>query len=313
MNQHGQSMGSASKKRTILIISIVGVALLIIIFLAGKQFVGKAISAPTALMSGEAGILGTETSGDILSVGIGANIGSAESVAFEFELTYPNTVSPLIPINTVAFVPANDWGIDAFSRVTQISSSTLKIEYATLNYRNPLTGAVRLGNVKFTGSVPATDFILSNVRVWSIPATVADPITNLAPTIRGVSGETECTVPTADGSLCGNFCAQDSSRTTYCDYINQCTPYVTCPATGSNYNADLNIDDKYDGQDAQVIFGTRDARNDGACGTTGQSPCAYDLLHVCDDGSFRVTGLTIYNSGAAYVPASQTCPYTMVR
>ncbi|MEK6950577.1 MAG: hypothetical protein AABX13_02535, partial [Nanoarchaeota archaeon] len=178
MNNRAQLTQPPGKNKLLLVgIIVVALVLILVLFFVGRQFIGKAIAAPENVLKnvGEAGILGIDDLEQ--EIGIGANLGAAKSVAFEFELRYPSADN-LPPVLATAFVPGKDWADAAFGRVTKIDSNTLKIEYATLDFEQALTGAVTLGKVKFVGTAAAAAFTVSNVKVLSL----ADS-TNLITTI----------------------------------------------------------------------------------------------------------------------------------
>lgn len=300
MNTKAQEMFGTSRKKPLYIalIVIALVVILVLVYFGTKQFAGQAIAPPATLtQAGTAGILGTETSGDTLSVGIGANIGTAGSVAFEFELVYPNTITPLSPLDTAAFVPDRDWDDplttevnEAFSRITQVNANTIKVEYATLDYRAPLTGAVKLGEVRFSGenlaAVQADDFTLRNVKVWDIPdESTQDPV-NLVQTTITPGGESACVV---NDNVCGDFCTDN--RNTYCDYVNQCIAGASCPTPANvNLDYDTNGNGKVDNDDIFIMklaFRARDSNLEPTanCGGRGESYCYFQAqgYYICEN------------------------------
>ena len=112
-------------------------------------------------------------------------------------------------------------------------------------------------------------------------------------------------------SLVTQFCQGNDDCRQLCNVI----PGL-CDAQGSViFNADLNGDQKYDGQDADIVYKTRDSINTAACGEANQLPCSYNSnkFYVCDDSSYRVVGENIlYGFGTlTYTFNHENCPYVM--
>ncbi len=299
-------------------------AVIVITFLAvfAPKLVGQAIQLPADSLLTTPGTAGfTEklslprTAGQILSIPVGAVLPAGkESVGFSFVLQYPTAM--VEPQDAQPWLV--EWGND-FRRAT-MGNGVLTFEHATLDYTQAIHDAVYLVQLNFVvkegqnvGEDVLDQFRFTDFKVWDLDTNV-----NLITASNTLSGAlASCPEPVADALLCGAFCSQDGSKTSYCNYAQECGTRGACalPPPAAAYTADLTLDSKYDGQDAQVIFATRDARNNNACGQLGIAPCIFDKLYVCDDGSFRVAGSTIYNKIGgvfqAYAHQSHTCPYTM--
>lgn len=306
-----------TEKNKRVVIAIFAVILIVIIVFIGRQLVGKAIYVP--LPSGftagaEFPVDLPKTGGDIVTVTVSTKFDPLwESVAYGFELQYDPAILEFVDVDSKL---AGDWGTD-FVRQGIIPDAaglkTLKFEHATIDFASAIdvteAQLVRLADVNFKVLKPEINTFadlgtlqFSNIDVLSLDAT--NPV-----------DYTEGWVyvqPT--GKVVITMAAGEAWFISYAEKERLCRDAgltaVDCPLT-TGYNADLTLDGKFDGQDAQVIFGTRDARNDPACGSSGENPCNYDKLYVCDDGSFRVQGLVIYNGGVPYSFASETCNYGM--
>ena len=305
----------------IVVMVVVIVVAVLAIYFFGSKVVGKAVTLlPDTTFAERSG--GIETplrlpaaAGDTVTVRIGARLpADKESVAFGFTLLYDDAVLRLIDVDSK--VP--EWGND-FLRTTDVAGGTIvgaastavirsvTFDHATINWRPEVTidGGVRLAEVNF---VVRTGQTLTQDNVETVLSLTALQVLDLAPPSTDNLITTTNLIQATGVAAC-------TADPTYCDYTNQCPSLFPCLPT--DYNADLTLDNKYDGQDAQVIFGTRDARNDNNCGqttgTNGRRPCLYDLLSVCDDGTFRVVGLTIYTGGTtAYATAgTDSCPFIM--
>jgi len=143
---------SPSRKKIIINLAVsaaVLVALILLIFYSG-QFVGKAFgtSIDAGLFAeGSGGPENTLTlplnPGSTFTLQIGANLGSKESVAYEFELDHPN----FLEVVSVKSALIDDWE-DTFFRVTK-NSNKVKVEHATFDFSKVITGPVHLADITF--------------------------------------------------------------------------------------------------------------------------------------------------------------------
>ena len=325
------SLPSPAKKPVVIgAITVVILLVLVIFFFGTKQFAGKAVyTAPDTdtFAVGSAGIIDTPEIRnidrvDFLVVEVGADIGTAASVAFEFEMNYPSDY-----FSFEGVVPRVDWSGEteedvAFSRTTPGSDSFL-FEYATLDYSSSITGEVFLADVRFRiidEIVPYQsrlgEITFNDISVWNLDAPEDDLITGQPVTVASVepvAGVTECT---ADAALCGQFCTDNQvcppvddslpaeeptelnqdTVTAFCQQDansatcqNMCTTLGLCPTAAGTYTVDINGDNTINGQDAFIILKIAEALVRPACGENAQVPCGpFSGTYTCDSGNFRV-------------------------
>ncbi len=360
-NRKGEEESLSRRPLFIAVISIAIVAVLLVLYFIGSQFVGKAIELPAEkFQESEGGMVNPVRvpvgAGQEFVVELGARLPiGTQSVAYEYVVQYDVAQLEFIRVETVD-APTTDWGT-TFLRVSepQLDQSLpyreIKVEHATIDYEKPLLGgkAYELSRVRFRvkpgQTLEAADFVSGAevirlpheaFKVWNLENTMTPRNVITLPvkqpsaeriavasvcgnsvhesgeqcddgnTINGDGCSAVCTLeitpPQIDFTACGAICT--ANQHTVCAGF--------CPAPTPGYRADLTLDNKFDGQDAQVIFGSRDARADANCGGAVQAPCVFDKLNVCDDGTFRVTGISIYNGGVPFQTGTGQCPFTMV-
>lgn len=319
------------------VIVVAALSILLVLFLVMERpFIGKAITfiPSTGFIAGaEVPVEVPLKQGELATIRVGAVVPAGqESAVWSFTLNFDTTRFRLIDVDSKLL---EDWGMELWKVTKGVNAGigTVTVEHGTLDPSKVLTGgsggggeggagtAYRLAEVnlevltaitmesELSSLVSTNALTFTDVTLWSLADSPVDFIPD-GTALTQPSGVAKCV---ANDGLCGSFCSAAENRLTYCNYNTQCNILFPCqPQTVTSYNADLNLDNAYDGQDIQVILGIRDARKDVNCGSSAQSPCTYSLLSVCDDGSFRVQGLAIYNNGVAYTPTTeQNCPFTM--
>lgn len=188
-------------KKTLIIavVSITAILALVILIFFGKGFVGKAYTTlpESTFTIGSAGAEETITvpieAGETFTLMVGANLGTAESVALEFELNYdPSKLDMVSPEVDIVSGLLDHWGND-FIRITDFGSS-VKLEHATLDYTKAITGPVHLAELSFRALQTLTeDDIASALTFSDIAVFNSDDSSNIiTPPYIQPSGITEC-------------------------------------------------------------------------------------------------------------------------
>lgn len=148
--------GEANKTYVIAVIAIIVVVALALLLLIGRPSVGKAFFTGNINTFGIA-TPGTVYAGESFIILIRANIGSAETVALGFNMSFPST------LNCTAVTSNLGWTDGAVvlntSRCDPINH-IVEFQYATLNTTSAKTGAFDIASITFagapTGSYPLT-------------------------------------------------------------------------------------------------------------------------------------------------------------
>ena len=320
-------MSRAQLSRKVVVISIIVIVLvLVLIFFIRKPATGQATSAGTAFTSGQGGIMlpiATVGLDGILYIQIGANIGTAQSVAFDFALNYPADALTLVSVT-----PGVNWGVNAFTRTTPSSGSIL-FEHATLDYARAFTGTQQLALIRFTVKRPLTsaDFqalTFSRFNVYDLQTgsnvitstiggagtTIVSPCTEA--TCRadyGLIARSQCP-PEMDSATCKsryNLVDSSSCGTGTCPTVDSalCTPWLQSLNTAgltsalteaqrtalctigvtTGFNADLNGDGQVNDGDVIIIQLAMLAKESryNTCGGSGEISCQFPGVYVCEN------------------------------
>lgn len=147
-----------------LLILIIALFAVFIILLLGRQIlVGRAayfippelIISPDIFIEYSAGaeeaVLIPLEAGREFTINVGANLGDKNSTAFEFVLSYPRDILD-IQLDQIDSSLRSYWGEDFFRKilVQAPNLNTLKLEHATWNFSQAITGSVHLAELTFT-------------------------------------------------------------------------------------------------------------------------------------------------------------------
>lgn len=183
----------STRRRGVIIALIIVAAVLVFLLLfsvSKRPAVGKAIAITPAgsFNPGTAGAIPplrlADISGNTFSLVLGANPGYQESAGYEFQLSFPSTLT------VTAISPRVNWGNDAFQRpVTFPASSPLHFEYATIDYQQALpanSGSLELARVTFQiqsgytlTQADLNQIFLQDFKVWSLSPEPANLITSI--------------------------------------------------------------------------------------------------------------------------------------
>ena len=321
-------MSRALLSRKVIVISVIVIILvLVLIFFIRKPATGQATSAGTAFTSGQGGImLPIDTSGisvgSALNIYIGANIGAAQSVAFDFALNYPADALTLVSVT-----PSVSWGADAFTRTTPSLGSIL-FEHGTLDYVRAFTGNRQLAIVTFRVNrlLKSPDFqelTFSRFNVYDLQTgfnvitstiggagtTIVSPCTEATCRVDyGLIARNECppemdsatcksrynlvdsslcvgTCPAVDSTLCTPWLNNlDTTGLTTALTEAQRTALCTIGAT-TGFNADLNGDGQVNDGDVIIIQLAMLAKESryNTCGGSGEISCPFPGVYVCEN------------------------------
>ena len=232
MNKPVQELVGTPAPRKPLYIALIVIALiaiLVLVYFGTKTFAGKATAtapeAVTILSVGQAGITDTSIGIGTLTIDIGANIGTAQSVAFDFVLNYPADA-----LEYVGVTPAVTWGVnrDSFERKTP-SAGQIAYDLATIDFASAITGdrTTPLARVTFNvrRTLTAADYqalTFSSFNVYNL-----NDDTNIITSRVGGSGGTEIQECRADAALCGPFCTA-TWTSAYCQSQYSLVPSAQC-------------------------------------------------------------------------------------
>lgn len=154
--------GMEKKPLIIAAVALVAVVILAVLLFFGQPSVGRAYFIPGDTFDkyqagSEESLQFPLTAGEIITVKVGANIASKESVAFSFQMEYSPEHFEFI--NVVSGLDKDEngdefWGTDYLrtsmpSIGKSTSSNRILFEHATFNYQKAITGSVHLADVNF--------------------------------------------------------------------------------------------------------------------------------------------------------------------
>jgi hypothetical protein len=220
------AVAQANKTSLIAAISILTLVVLFLFLMSTDRLAGKAFftSADGTLGIADPGTIEPSTA---FTLTVQANIGTKETIAVGFDLTYP------AELTCTGVTTLLGWTDGILVNNVTCASGVVHFEVGTLDFMNPKTGTFDVANISFAGasaSTPALTFTNVEIHDLNNPDTVA-VTTGLAPTLT-IAAATSCTVDTecAAGEVCSasGVCVADLS----CTADTECAAGEVCSASG---------------------------------------------------------------------------------